>query len=100
MGLIGAKACVGPPELKLELMPNDVKLDGSKTYMSWSRRVRLIIGGKSVEHYLEETCVELVDKLNTEWKAWYTTNSMIVAWLLASMSPAVGKRVEAMRTAS
>jgi hypothetical protein len=49
---------------------------------------------------LEETCVEPVDKLGTEWRTWHTTNSVIVAWLLASMFPTISKRVEAMRTAS
>ena len=55
LGLIGAKANAGPSELKLELMPNDVKLEGSKSYLSWSRRVCVLLGGKGVEHYLEET---------------------------------------------
>ena len=100
LGLIGAKANTGPSELKLELVPNDVKLEGSKNYLSWSRRVRVLLGGKGVEHYLEETCVEPVDKLSTEWKIWHATNSVIVAWLLASMSPTVSMRVEAMRTTS
>ena len=100
LGLIGAKANTGTSELKLELVPNDVKLEGSKNYLSWSRRVRVLLGGKGVEYYLEETCVEPIDKLGAEWRIWHATNSVIVAWLLASMSPTVSKRVEAMRTAS
>ena len=100
LGLIGTKTNTGVPELKLELVPNDLKLEGSKNYLSWSRRVRVILGGKGVEHCLEETCVESADKLSTEWRVWHATNSVIVAWLLASMSPTVSKRVEAMRTAS
>jgi uncharacterized membrane protein YgcG len=100
LGLIGAKANTGTSELKLELVPNDVKLEGSKNYLSWSRRVRVLLGGKGVEHYLEETCVEPIDKLGAELRIWHATNSVIVAWLLASMSPTVSKRVEAMRTAS
>ena len=100
LGLIGGEVNAGPSKLKLELMPNDVRLEGSKNYLSWSRRVRVLLGGKGVEHYLEETCVEPADKLSTEWRVWHATNSVIVAWLLASMSPTVSKRVEAMRTAS
>ena len=100
LGLIGTKTNTGVPELKLELVPNDLKLEGSKNYLSWSRRVRVILGGKGVEHCLEETCVESADKLSTEWRVWHATNSVIVAWLLASMSPTISKRVEAMRTAS
>jgi hypothetical protein len=100
LGLIGAKANTGTSELKLELVPNDVKLEGSKNYLSWSRRVRVLLRGKGVEYYLEETCVEPIDKLGAEWRIWHATNSVIVAWLLASMSPTVSKRVEAMHTAS
>jgi uncharacterized membrane protein YgcG len=100
LGLIGGKADAGVSKLKLELVPNDVKLEGSKNYLSWSKRVRVLLGGKGVEHYLEETCVEPADKLSTEWRNWHATNSVIVAWLLASMSPTVSKRVETMRTAS
>lgn len=85
-----------PRELKLELIPNDVKLEGSKNYLSWSRRVQLILGRKGVEHYLAEDCVEPANKLSPEWRVWHTTNSSIVAWLLASMSPSVSKVVEAM----
>jgi hypothetical protein len=51
-----------------------------------------------VEHYLEEDCVEPVDKLSQEWKVWYATNSTIIAWLLTSVSPSISKMVEAMRT--
>ena len=65
MGLIGPRE---ERELKLELMPNEVKLEGSKNYLSWARRVRVILGGKGVEHYLEEDCVELADKLSPEWR--------------------------------
>jgi hypothetical protein len=64
MGLIGSKVSTGLSELKLELAPNDVKLDGSKNYLSWSRRVRVLLGGKQLEHYLEEDCVEAIDKLS------------------------------------
>jgi hypothetical protein len=69
-----------------------VRLEGSKNYFSWSRRVLVLLGGKQVEHYLEEGCVE------PEWKMCHATNSPIVTWLLAPMSPSVSKMVEAMRT--
>ena len=96
MGMIGSR----PPELKLELTPNDVKLEGSKNYLSWARRVQVLLGGKGVEHYLAEDCVEPANKLSPEWRVWRTTNSTIVAWLLASMSPSVSKMVETMHTTS
>ena len=45
-----------------------------------------------MEHYLEETCVEPIDKLGAEWRIWHATNSVIVAWLLASMSSTVSMK--------
>ena len=81
-------------------MPNDVKLEGSKNYLSWARRVSVLLGAKGVEYYLEENCAEPVDKLSTEWRVWHTTNSTVVAWLMASMSPSIAKMVESMRSAA
>jgi hypothetical protein len=43
-------------------MPNDVKLEGS-SYLNRARRVNVLLGGKGVEHYLAEECVELANKL-------------------------------------
>ena len=60
----------------------------------------MLLGGKGVEHYLAEDCVEPANKLSPEWRAWRTTNSTIVAWLLASMSSSLSKMVEAMHTAT
>jgi hypothetical protein len=37
MNLIGPREV---RELKLELIPNDVKLEGSKNYLSWSRECK------------------------------------------------------------
>lgn len=71
----------GSSNLKLELMPNDVKLEGNKNYLSWDRRVNMLSGTKGVEHYLEEDCVEPVNHLSTEWRVWHTTNSTVMTWL-------------------
>jgi hypothetical protein len=68
MGLIGPKVSTSTSELKLELVSNDVRLEGDRNYLSWSRRVRVLLRAKQVEHYLEEDCIELVDKLSLEWK--------------------------------
>lgn len=100
LGLISAKINTGPSKLKLELVPNYVKLEGSKNYLSWSKRVCALLGGNAVNHYLKQTFVEPADKLSTEWRVWHAANYVIVAWLLSSMSPAINKRVEAMRVVS
>ena len=99
-GLLNSKVMSGLTEVKLELEPNEVKLEGSRNYLSWSRRVKVLLSAKRVEQYLEESCVEPIDKASTEWKVWHTTNSTIVAWLMASMSPSIAKMVEAMEEAS
>jgi hypothetical protein len=93
MGVVGPRIGAGSSDLKLELMPNDVKLEGSKNYLSWARRVGVLLGAKGVEHYLEENCVEPVNRLSIEWKVWHTTNSTVVGWLMASMSPSIAKMV-------
>ena len=77
-----------------------MKLEESKNYLSWSRRLKVLLGGNGVQHYLAEDCVEPANKLSPKWRVWHTTNSTIVAWLLASMSPSVSKMVEAMHTAA
>lgn len=38
MGLIGHRTKTRSSELKLELMLNDVKLEGSNNHLSWSKR--------------------------------------------------------------
>ena len=64
MGLIGPRTKTRSSELML----NDVKLEGSKNYLSWSRRAQLILKTKSVEHYLQETFVEPADRGSTDWR--------------------------------
>ncbi|WVZ66156.1 hypothetical protein U9M48_015422 [Paspalum notatum var. saurae] len=100
MGMLGFNTGASSSSLKLELMPNDVKLEGSKNYLSWARRVNVLLSAKGVENYLEEDCVEPENKLSTEWRVWHTTNSTVVAWLMASMSPSIAKMVESMRSAA
>ena len=58
----------------------------------------MILGGKGVENYLRKDCVEPANKLSPKWRVWHMTNSTVVAWLLASMSPSVSKVVKAMHT--
>ena len=53
MCMIGSR----PHEFKLELILNNVELEGSKNYLSCARRVKVLLGGKGIEHYLTEDCV-------------------------------------------
>lgn len=100
MGLIYPRAERGLSELKLELMLNDVKLEGSKNYLSWSRMAQLIPKMKGVKHYLQETCVEPANMGSTDWRVWNITNSVVVAWLLTSVSPSIARMVEAISSAT
>src|SRR5688572_3185779 len=75
VGTMGPQSGMGSFELNLEPIPNDLRLEGSKSYPCWSRRARLLLRMKGVEHYLEETCVEPADKSSMEWRVWDMTNA-------------------------
>jgi len=81
---------------KLELTPNEVKLEGVSNYLSWSRRGMLLLKMKAVEGYVLGEVDEPVDKKGVEWKKWSTTDSGILAWLLSSLTPSVAASVEAL----
>ncbi|KAK1609557.1 hypothetical protein QYE76_033230 [Lolium multiflorum] len=84
---------------KLELAPNEIKLEGVSNYLSWSRRGRLLLKTKALEGYVLGEVVEPVEKQGAEWKKWSTTDSGILAWLLSSLTPPVAASVEALPTA-
>uniref|UniRef100_A0ACD5VPQ8 Uncharacterized protein n=1 Tax=Avena sativa TaxID=4498 RepID=A0ACD5VPQ8_AVESA len=84
---------------KLELTPNEVKLEGVGNYLSWSRRGLLLLKMKALEGYVLGEVDEPVEKKSVEWKKWSTTDSGILAWLLSSLSPSVAASVEALPTA-
>jgi transposase InsO family protein/uncharacterized membrane protein YgcG len=86
--------------LKLELMPNDVKLNGVSNYLSWSRRALLILKTKGLTEYVLGTVEEPNDKGSSEWKKWSVTDSLILAWMLNSLAPAIAASAEALPSAS
>ena len=81
---------------KLELTPNEIKLEGVSNYLSWSRRGLLLLKMKAVEGYVLGEVDEPADKKAVEWKKWSTTDSGILAWLLSSLTPSVAASVEAL----
>jgi hypothetical protein len=85
---------------KLELMPNDIKLEGVTKYLRWSRRALLILKMKGLDNRVcgEAAEPEPADKNSSEWKKWSATNSLIVAWMLNSLVPDIA--VEALTKAS
>jgi hypothetical protein len=86
--------------LKLEVMPIDIKLEGIKNYLAWSRRIMLLLKGRKLEGFVIEKTVEPKVKASDEWKAWDATNSLVATWLLSSMSPSIAGSVDAIATAS
>ena len=86
----------GAVQYKLELMPNDIKLDEVGNYFSWSRRWMLILRTKSMEGYVLGKVNEPGDKIGQEWKKWNATDSLVLTWLLNSLTPAVAASVEAL----
>jgi hypothetical protein len=84
---------------KIDLMPNEIKLEGVGNYLSWSRRALLILKTKNLEGYVFGQGSEPVDKESSEWKKWSTTNSAVMAWLFNSLVPLIAASVEALSTA-
>ena len=98
------KAADGAPLLvegvqKLELIPNEIKLEGVSNYLSWSRRGLLLLKMKALEGYVLGEVTEPEEKKGAGWKKWSTTDSGILAWLLSSLTPSVAASVEALQTA-
>lgn len=62
---------------KLELMPNDIKLEGVTNYLRWSRRALLILNTKGLDESVKGEAVEPPDKTSSEWKKWSATSSLI-----------------------
>ena len=89
-------ASQGDQVLKLELMPNDVKLNGVSNYLSWSRRALLILKTKGLMEYVLGTVGEPADKESSEWKKWSITDSLILAWMLNSLISPIVASVEAL----
>ena len=90
----------GDQVFKFELMPNDVKLNGVSSYLSWSRRALLILKTKGLTEYVLGMVEEPANKASPEWKKWSVTDSLILAWMLNSLIPAIAMSVEALPTAS
>ena len=53
---------------KLELMSVDIKLEGMKNYLAWSRRALLQLQSKKLEGFINGEITEPNDKLSSKWK--------------------------------
>ncbi|XP_071683308.1 uncharacterized protein [Lolium perenne] len=99
-GVLSSHSTVSEQTQKIELPSNEIKLEGVKNYLSWSRRALLILRTKDLESYVEGEAAEPGDKTSPKWKVLSTTNSLIVAWLLNSLSPTIAASVEILSSAA
>ena len=88
------------PVQKIELMPNDVKLEGIKNYLAWSRRALRLLKAKKLEGFVNGEASEPADKSSLEWSTWDATNSLVATWMLSSMTPAVASTVDTIVSAA
>jgi len=88
------------PVQKIELMPNDVKLEGIKNYLVWSRRALRLLKAKKLEGFINGESSEPVDKSSPEWSTWDATNNLVAAWLLSSVTPAIASTVDTLGSAA
>ena len=79
---------------KIELTPVDIKLEGMKNYLAWSRRALVELQSKRLEGYVNGEVTEPKDKLSSEWKNWNATNALVVTWLFHSMTPTIASSVD------
>ncbi|KAK3136869.1 hypothetical protein QOZ80_5BG0443970 [Eleusine coracana subsp. coracana] len=80
-------------------MPNEIKLEGVKNYLAWSRRALRLLKAKKLEGFVSGDTVEPPDKSSIEWKDWDAINSLVAAWLLSSVTPAIASTVDTILSA-
>ena len=80
--------------------PIDIKLEGMKNYLAWSRRALLQLQSKKLEGFINGEITEPKDKLSNEWKNWNATNALVVTWLFNSMTPTIAGSVDTITSAS
>jgi len=88
------------PVQKIELMLNDIKLEGVRNYLPWSRRAMLLLKAKRLEGFVTGESIEPRDKSSNDWKTWEAINSLVAAWLLSSLSPTIAGTVDTITSAA
>lgn len=96
----GAIISHSEPVRKIELMPNDIKVESIKNYLMWSRRALLLLKAKGLEGFIREESIEPRDKSSPEWKTWDATYSLVAAWILSSISSGIAITVDTIPSAA
>ncbi|KZV18803.1 hypothetical protein F511_37198 [Dorcoceras hygrometricum] len=65
------------------------KLNG-KNFLEWAQSIKLIIEGRGRLGYLTGDTRE-PEKGDPKWSSWKSENSMVMAWLINSMEPPIGR---------
>ncbi|XP_030442099.2 uncharacterized protein LOC115664291 [Syzygium oleosum] len=65
------------------------RLNG-QNYLEWAQSVKLAIDGRGKLGHLTGEVKE-PEKSNPSWKIWRFENSLVIAWLINSMEPTIGK---------
>jgi hypothetical protein len=81
------------PAPRVELPSIDVKLDGTASYLSWSRRVRYTLVGRRLEKNLTGAITE-PDEGTLAWEELRSTHMLVYIWLLSSMTPPIAANVD------
>jgi hypothetical protein len=76
-----------------------MKLEGSETYASWAEHAEIILVSRKLEGYILGTIQKPLEESSKEGQKWKTTNALVRAWLLSSMSPQIAKQVERIKDA-
>lgn len=87
---VGEKQSTNPTTSILDATPVTItnqKLNGNN-FLPWSRAVELFITGRGKKEYLSEK-MAIPTKTDEKYVIWEAENSMIMSWLLGSMTPEV-----------
>lgn len=71
------------------VMITNHKLTGSN-YLSWSRAVEMFIVGRGKDDYLYGE-ITVPSSTDARFRQWRSENSMIMSWLISSMTPEIGE---------
>lgn len=77
-----------------------VKLEGAETYGSWAEHAETILVSRRLEGYVLGTVGKPPDEDSKEGQKWKTSNALVRAWLLSSISPQIAKQVERIKEAA
>jgi hypothetical protein len=91
---IEAKEDVHPLQMPL------VKLEGAENYSSWAEHAETILVSRRLEGYVLGTAEKPTEEDSKEGQRWKTSNALVRAWLLSSISPQIAKQVERIKEAS